>query len=89
MSGDAVERTSLAWQRTFLALAIASLAAGRGLVPAIGTAAWVIAAAGVAVSIVGFAMARRGPPTAALLIASAALCLLAGTAALVFVLTRR
>lgn len=95
------ERTALAWQRTLLALAIASLAIGRGLEPALGPGAWVAAGVGLAITVTLFVVVRRRylqahrhltivdaaslPTDARLIAACAALGLVAGVAALGFV----
>jgi uncharacterized membrane protein YidH (DUF202 family) len=100
--GLQLERTALAWQRTLLTLAAASLAIGRGLEVAIGATSWVIAGAGVTVTLTLFVTVRRRyvgahkhlttidatslPSGGRLITACALLGLVAGMAALVFVL---
>lgn len=100
-AGMQLERTALAWQRTLLALAVASLAVGRGLATVIGPTSWMIAGAGLAITLTLFVIVRRryvsahlhltridagSLPSGALLIAAcAAVGFAAGVAALVFV----
>ena len=102
-AGAQLERTALSWQRTMLSLAVASLASGRGLEPLLGPASWLLAALGVGISIAVFVITRRRylqahyhlttvdaqslPGSATLVVATAAVALVAGVAALVFVLT--
>lgn len=57
--GLQLERTTLSWQRTLLALVVGSLAAARGLQPLLGDASWLIAGLGVAAGIGGSILARR------------------------------
>jgi len=57
--GLQLERTALSWQRTLLALIVASLAVGRGLELVIGPASWVVAAVGVGVGVILFVVTRR------------------------------
>jgi len=57
--GLQLERTTLSWQRTLLALVVASLAAARGLQPLLGDASWLVAGLGVAAGIAGSILARR------------------------------
>jgi Domain of unknown function (DUF202) len=57
--GLQLERTALAWQRTLLSLAVASLAVGRGLELIIGPASWAVAAVGLGVTVTMFVVTRR------------------------------
>ena len=100
--GLQLERTSLSWQRTLLALSVASLAIGRILEPALGAGAVALSGLGLAVSGVLFVVVRRRyrvvhkhltsvdstslPHGAALVALTAGLTLLAGLSALLFVL---
>jgi hypothetical protein len=100
--GLQLERTALAWQRALLTLAAASLAIGRGLETAIGASSWLIAGAGLTVTLTLFVTVRRRyvaahkhlttidstslPSDARLIAACALLGLVAGIAALAFVL---
>ena len=101
--GLQLERTTLSWQRTLLALVVASLAAARGLQPLLGDASWLIAGLGVAAGLVGSILARRryvaahrhlkddpvSLPGGAMLLAGAAVGTLGiGLAALAFVIQR-
>ena len=99
------ERTALAWQRTSLALAIAAIAAGRGLLPFLGLWCIVVSAVGVAFALVLYVRSTRRYraihshlttvdaatlPTGARLIAATAGTVLAfGLVALLWVLARR
>lgn len=97
--GLQLERTALSWQRTLLALAVASLAVGRGLELVIGPASWVVA---VTVTVVMFVVTRRKylrahrhlttidpdslPRGGLVITGAAALSLVAGLSALAFLL---
>ena len=99
------ERTALAWQRTALALAVAAIAAGRGLLPFLGLWCVAVSAVGVAFAAVVYVRARRRyraihthlttvdaaslPTGGALVFATAAAVLLMGLVALLWVLVRR
>ncbi len=101
-TGLQLERTTLAWQRTLLALAVASLAVGRGLETAVGPASWVAAGVGLAITLTLFLIVRQRyvsahrhltltdrsslPHDARLIVVCAALGFVAGIAALAFVL---
>ncbi len=101
-TGLQLERTALAWQRTLLALAVASLAVGRGLATVMGPASWVIAGAGLAITVTLFVIVRRRyvaahlhltridakslPNDARLVAVCAAVGVVAGVAALAFVM---
>ncbi|SCX54279.1 protein of unknown function [Klenkia marina] len=53
------ERTVLAWRRTALAMTVAAATAGRLAAPVLGTAALVLAAAGVALAVLVAVVAGR------------------------------
>jgi hypothetical protein len=95
------ERTSLAWQRTLLALTVGMLAASRGLLSLLGPASYVIAGAGlVVVALLAVAVHRRYrgvhegltspvstlPGAGRLVAAAAILTVVCGVAAAAFVL---
>ena len=100
-----LERTALAWQRTLLSLAVASLAVGRGLEPVIGPASWAVASVGLGVTVTMFVVTRRTylqvhqhlttidahslPHGAHLITSAAAVNVVAGLSALAFVLHKR
>jgi putative membrane protein len=100
--GLQLERTALSWQRTLLSLAVASLAVGRGLDLVIGPTSWLIAAAGVGVTVAMFVVTRRKyllahrhlttvdatslPHGGRLIIGAAAVSTVAGLSALAFVI---
>ena len=58
-AGLQLERTALAWQRTLLAVAVGSLAAGRGLEYLVGPLAWGFAALGLGTAIGMAVVVRR------------------------------
>jgi hypothetical protein len=95
------ERTSLAWQRTLLALAVGMLAASRGLLPVLGPVSYAIAGAGLVVLLLlAMAVHRRYrrvhegltspastlPGAGRLVAAAAILAVVCGIAAAAFVL---
>lgn len=100
--GLQLERTALAWQRTLLSLAVASLAVGRGLELVIGSASWAIAAVGLGVTVIMFVVTRRKylqvhhhlttvdadslPHCGPLITGAAAVSVVAGLSALAFVI---
>lgn len=100
--GLQLERTALAWQRTLLSLAVASLAVGRGLEPIIGPASGVVAAAGLGSTITLFVVTRRNyaqahrhlttitadslPHGGGLIASAAVISVVAGISALAFVI---